>query len=250
MLIALSLKRAKTGIREKGKIMQMAVSDRKTGRGRLLPLKVWDLPTRVFHWLLAALVGGAWYTAEYGPMEIHALIGQAILTLVVYRLFWGIFGSETARFWNFIKGPRAVLGYAKGLLTGTSNEPVGHNPLGACMIVALLILLVMQAVFGLMGNDDIFFEGPLFNLVGKEWSDTLTGYHHLLFNGILLAVIIHVSAAIFYLVVKRENLIGPMITGMKWWPTPLPKVRMTPAWLALPVLAVAAALVWAAVTYL
>ena len=216
---------------------------------RLRPLKVWDLPTRLFHWVLAALVGGAWYTAEFGPMEWHARIGQAILALIVYRIIWGIVGSETAQFWNFIKGPVAVFRYAKGLITGQAKEPVGHNPLGACMIVALLVILATQAALGLMSNDDIFFEGPLFNLVGKEWSDTLTGYHHRLFNLILLAVALHVAAALFYLIFKRENLIGAMITGIKWWPTPLPKLRMTPAWAALPALAVAAGAVWVLVTY-
>ena len=216
---------------------------------RLRPLKVWDLPTRLFHWVLAALVGGAWYTAEFGPMEWHARIGQAILALIVYRIIWGIVGSETAQFWNFIKGPVAVFRYAKGLVTGQAKEPVGHNPLGACMIVALLVILATQAALGLMSNDDIFFEGPLFNLVGKEWSDTLTGIHHRLFNLILLAVGLHVAAALFYLIFKRENLIGAMITGVKWWPTPLPSIRMTPAWAALPALAVAAGAVWVLVTY-
>lgn len=228
----------------------MAISGKGTGRARLLPLKVWDLPTRVFHWLLALLVGGAWLSVELGYMEIHGLVGQAILTLVVYRLIWGVVGSETAQFWNFIRGPKAVLGYARGLLSGRNSEPVGHNPLGACMIVGLLLLLATQAVLGLMSNDDVLFEGPLFNLVGKEWSDTITGIHHLLYNAILLAVIAHVCAAFYYLIVKKENLIGAMITGVKWWPEPLPSIRMTPVWLALPVLAAAAALVWAAVTYL
>lgn len=228
----------------------MANSDKPSGRARLLPLKVWDLPTRIFHWLLAALVGGAWLSIELGYMETHALIGQAILILVVYRLIWGVIGSETAQFWHFIKGPKAILAYARGLLTGSGQEPAGHNPLGACMIVALLLLLGTQGVLGLMSNDDILFEGPLFNLVGKEWSDTLTGLHHLLFNAVLLAVIVHVGAAFFYLIVKKQNLIGAMITGVKWWPEPLPGLRMTPAWLALPALAAAAALIWAAVTYL
>lgn len=217
---------------------------------RLRPLKVWDLPTRLFHWVLVVLVAGAWYTGENGPIEWHARFGQAILALVVYRIIWGIIGSSTAQFWNFIRGPKAVLAYAKGLLTGKGSEPVGHNPLGACMIIALLVILATQASFGLMSNDDIFFEGPLFNLVGKEMSDTLTGLHVLLFNIILAAVCIHIVAALLYLLLKRENLIGAMITGVKWWPEPLPEVRLTPAWLAVPVLAVSAALVWAAATYL
>ncbi len=228
----------------------MAAQQKHRDSNKLLPLKVWDLPTRVFHWLLAGLVGGAWLSIELGEMEIHALVGQAILTLVVYRIIWGIVGSETAQFWHFIKGPKAVLAYARGLISGPNQEPVGHNPLGTCMIVGLLLLLATQAVLGLMSNDDIFFEAPLFNLVGKEWSDTLTGLHHLLFNVILLAVCVHVAAALFYLIFKKENLIGSMITGVKWWPAPLPVIRMTPVWLALPALAAAAALVWAAVTYL
>lgn len=227
----------------------MAKSERARSSTRLRPLKVWDLPTRLFHWVLVALVAGAWYTAEFGPMEWHARIGQAILALVIYRIIWGIIGSETAQFWNFIRGPVTVLRYAKGLFTGLAKEPVGHNPLGACMIVALLLILATQAVFGLMSNDDIFFEGPLFNLVGKEWSDTLTGYHHLLFNVILAAAALHVAAALFYLIFKKENLIGAMITGIKWWPSPLPKLRMTPAWAALPALALGSGAVWVLVTY-
>lgn len=219
-------------------------------KGRMLPLKVWDLPTRVFHWTLVLLVAGAWLTVETGRMEWHAWIGQAILTLVVYRIIWGIVGSETVQFWNFIRGPKAIFAYAKGLIIGQHREPVGHNPLGACMIVALLLLLAVQASLGLTANDDIFFEGPLFNLVGKDWSDRLTGIHQLLFNIILAAVIIHVVAVVLYLAVKRENLIGAMITGVKWWPEPLPQIRMTPVWLALPAVAAAAAVVWAAVTYL
>jgi len=230
--------------------MTMTKSGRPGAKARLLPLKVWDLPTRLFHWVLVALVAGAWYTGENGPIEWHARIGQAILALVIYRIIWGIIGSETARFWNFIRGPRTAWAYAKGMLTGQATEPVGHNPLGACMIVALLVILGTQAALGLMSNDDIYFEGPLYNLAGKELSDTLTGYHYLLFDIILIAVGLHVAAALFYLVFKKENLIGPMITGIKWWPAPLPRVRMTPAWIALPALGAGVAIVLAAVNFL
>ncbi len=228
----------------------MTHPEKTAAKGRLLPLKVWDVPTRLFHWTLVLLVAGAWITVEIGRMEWHAWIGQAILALVIYRIIWGIIGSETAQFWNFIRGPKAVFAYAKGLVARHHREPLGHNPLGALMVVALLLLLAVQASLGLTANDDIFFEGPLFNLVGKDLSDWLTGIHHLLFNVILAAVIVHVAAVGLYLVVKRENLIGPMITGVKWWPAPLPRIRMTPGWWALPALAVAAAVVWAAVTYL
>lgn len=219
-------------------------------KARWMPLKVWDLPTRLFHWILAALVLGAWITIEFGMIEWHSWIGQAILVLLVYRLIWGIVGSETAQFWQFVRGPKAVLNYARGLLTGSGGRTTGHNPLGACMVVLMLLLLAAQAVLGLMSNDDIFFEGPLFNFAGKELSDRLTSIHHLLFNVVVAAVVIHVAAALFYLLVKKENLIGAMITGTKWWQEPLPSIRMTPAWLALPVLAIAAGIVWAVLTYL
>jgi len=218
-------------------------------KGRLLPLKVWDLPTRLFHWLLVALLAAAWFTGEEGEMEWHARIGQAILVLILFRVLWGLVGSQTARFWNFVRGPRTVLAHAKALLTGRTERSVGHNPLGSWMILVLIALVTAQAILGLFANDDIFFEGPLRTLVSKETSDTLTSIHKTLFNVILAAVAIHIAASVFYLVVKRENLIGPMITGSKWWPAPLPRLKMTPAWVALPLLAIAAATVWAAIEY-
>lgn len=230
--------------------MTSADRSRAGQKARWMPLKVWDLPTRLFHWLLAALVLAAWLTIEFGMIEWHSWIGQAILVLLVYRLIWGIVGSETAQFWHFVRSPKAVLGYAKGLLTGKGGRTVGHNPLGGLAVLLMLALLTVQAILGLMSNDDIFFEGPLFNLAGKELSDRLTSIHHLLFNVVVTVVAIHVAAALFYLIVKKENLIGAMITGTKWWQEPLPSIRMTPAWLALPVLAIAAGIVWAALTYL
>ena len=213
-------------------------------------LRVWDLPTRVFHWLLVGLIIAAWLTSEFGWIEWHARIGQSALALIIYRLIWGVIGSQTAQFWNFIRGPAVALAYAKGLVAGKAPPSVGHNPLGALMILALLGLVALQVVFGLFANDDIYFEGPLRHLVSKDVSDMLTGLHGLVFNLILAAVALHVSAALFYLVVKRENLIRATITGTKPWPEPHPRLRFTPAVLAIPALAAAAALVWAAVTYL
>lgn len=215
-----------------------------------LPLRVWDLPTRVFHWALVALIAAAWLTSEFGMIEWHAWIGQAALALVVYRLIWGVIGSQTAQFWNFVRGPGAVRAYGKSLLAGKSPAVLGHNPLGGLMILALLGLVAVQAILGLFANDDIYFDGPLRHLVSKSVSDLLTGLHETVFNILIAAVCVHVAAAVFYLIFKRENLIRAMITGRKDWPEPHPRVRFTPAWLAVPALAAAAALVWAAVTYL
>jgi cytochrome b len=216
-----------------------------SGQPRHSALRVWDLPTRVFHWLLVGLILAAWLTSEFGWIEWHAWIGQGALALVIYRLFWGLVGSQTAQFWNFIRGPAAVRAYAKGLVAGKVPPSVGHNPLGALMILALLGLVALQATLGLFANDDIYFEGPLRHLVSKDLSDLFTGLHELVFNLILAAVALHVTAALFYWVVKRA-----MITGTKPWPEPHPRLRFTPAVLAVPALAAAAALVWAAVTYL
>lgn len=220
------------------------------GRFVRSPIRIWDLPTRVFHWLLVALLAAAWYTAEQGPIEWHAWIGQTLLALIVYRLIWGLVGSETARFRHFVKGPKAVLGYFRGLPSRETSPAVGHNPLGGLMVIVLLGLVATQATLGLFANDDIYFDGPLRHLVSKDTSDTLTGLHHQVFDLILIAAAIHAAAAVFYLIYKRENLIGAMFTGKKRLPPPDPRLRFVPAWRAIPVLAAAAALVWAAVTYL
>lgn len=229
----------------------MSGTDHSSGQpGAPQRLRVWDLPTRVFHWVLVGLLAAAWLTSETGPIEWHAWIGQTLLALVIYRVIWGLIGSQTAQFWNFIKGPKAVFDYARGLLGRSTPPSVGHNPLGGLMIVALLLLVALQAVLGLFANDDIYFDGPLRHMVDKDMSDMMTGWHKLVFNLILIAAGVHVAAALFYLVVKRENLIGAMITGDKKWPASHPRLRFTPAWVAVPALIVAAAGVWAAVTYL
>lgn len=213
-------------------------------------LRVWDLPTRVFHWVLVALLLAAWFTAEEGPIEWHAWIGQTLLALVIYRIIWGLIGSQTAQFWNFVKGPAAIWRYARSLIAGKPAQTVGHNPVGGLMVLVLLGLVAAQATLGLFANDDIYFDGPLRHLVSKDLSDTMTGLHETVFNILLVAAAIHIAAALFYLVFKRENLIRAMITGKKPWPEPHPRLRFTPAWVALLALAAAAALVWAAVTYL
>lgn len=221
-----------------------------SGRSIRSPVRIWDLPTRVFHWVLVALLAAAWYTAEEGPIEWHAWIGQTLLALIVYRVIWGIVGSETARFGHFVKGPKAVLNYLKGLFSRQTPPAAGHNPLGGLMVIVLLGLIAAQATLGLFANDDIYFDGPLRHMVSKSLSDTLTGLHHQIFDFILIAAAIHVAAALFYLVFKRENLIRAMVTGKKELPPPDPRLRFTPSWLAILALAAAAALVWAAVTYL
>ncbi len=207
---------------------------------------VWDLPTRLFHWCLVALIAASWLTGEMGEMEWHMRSGIAILALVLFRLLWGVLGSTTARFGHFVKSPTAALGYARDLAAGRAARYLGHNPLGGWMVVLLLALVLSQAGTGLFSNDDIFTEGPLYHLVTKSTSDWLTVIHKTLFDVLLAAVALHVAAAFFYLFVKKENLILPMLHGRK----PSEKEQAGASLLmrgpvaAMAVLAVAAAAVW------
>jgi cytochrome b len=186
---------------------------------KVYSIRVWDIPTRLFHWLLVALVVFSFSTGKIGgtALKYHEWSGFAIIVLVVFRLVWGFMGGQQSRFISFVKGPATVIRYAASLLRRDSTRHIGHNPLGGWSIIAMLISLFIQAGTGLFANDDIFFEGPLSGFVSKKASDWLTGIHHLNQKVLLILVVIHICAVLFYLIVKRENLIKPMITGTKIW---------------------------------
>lgn len=210
---------------------------------------VWDLPLRLFHWLLAALVVAAIATGTIGgnALEWHMRAGYGILVLLVFRLLWGVWGGHHARFANFVRGPGAIVAY----LRGEGTAVAGHSPLGALSVLAMLAALLIQTTVGLFANDDIFTEGPLYKLVSKEISDWLTGLHKRNLYLIAPLVALHVSAVLYYLLVKRHNLIRPMITGIQETGTDTPTTA-TPthnlATRAAILLAASAALVWAIVT--
>ena len=214
--------------------------------------RVWDLPVRLFHWVLVGLIATSWITAQIGgnAMQVHQWSGMSILTLVLFRVLWGFLGSTRARFSDFVRGPRAALAYARGLLRGGAVFYPGHNPLGGWMVLALLASLLLQAGTGLFANDDIMLEGPLAKHISKEASDWLTGIHHLNFAVLLVLSALHVAAALFYLLVKRDNLVLPMITGRKLLPEGrgFEPPRGGPLWLAALLLALCAGAVWALVT--
>jgi len=212
--------------------------------------RVWDVGVRAFHWLLVAAVVTSAVTGLQGAMDWHVWSGHVVLGLLIFRLIWGLVGGETARFAQFVRGPASVARYARSLASGAPEPHVGHNPLGALMIVALLAFLAYQVGTGMFANDDIFTEGPLAKYVSKETSDWLTGLHHLGFNIGATLVGLHVAAAVGYLLFFRENLIEPMITGRGFIPG-----RGAPPALPGPVrligaAAVAAAAVWAFVEFL
>jgi cytochrome b len=189
---------------------------------KLYSIRVWDIPTRLFHWLLVGLVTFSFITGKIGltAMRYHEWSGFAILVLVGFRLVWGFIGGQQSRFGTFVKGPAAVIRYASSLFRADSKRHIGHNPLGGWSILAMLLSLLIQAGTGLFANDDILTQGPLFDLVSKQTSDWLTGIHRLNQNILLVLVVIHIGAVVFYLIAKRDNLIKPMITGNKHWHQP------------------------------
>ena len=184
----------------------------------LQPVPIWDLPVRLFHWSLVVLVVISWTTAEIGgdAMIYHLWSGYTILTLLLFRLLWGCWGSTHARFSDFVRGPGAAIGYGRALLRGETPFYRGHNPLGGWMVILLLLVLSLQAGTGLFANDDIFIEGPLYPWVSKAGSDFLTRLHKLNFDLLLILIGLHLLAALFYFFGKHENLILPMLTGRKW----------------------------------
>lgn len=183
--------------------------------GEAPAVKVWDAPVRLFHWSIVILVAFSYATARLGWIEWHFRSGYTILGLVLFRIVWGFVGSDSARFGSFVRGPRAVLEHLTEVLKGKAEGEPSHNPAGALMVVALLGLLLFQAVSGLFSNDGIFVEGPLARFVSGAMSERITGWHALSFDIILIAVIVHVAAVVFYAVVLKQNLVRPMITGRK-----------------------------------
>jgi cytochrome b len=205
---------------------------------------VWDLPTRLFHWSLVLLVAVSVLSAKLDVLWIHMLAGETILILVLFRLIWGVVGSQTARFSDFIKGPRAVLAYlAQARRGGPAPVTLGHNPLGGLMVVALLLVLVVQAGSGLFTSDDILVDGPLVPLASSATVGALSTLHRLLADGILILIGLHVAAVLVYLLVRKDNLIRPMITGRKTVAGPVTEPRRVSPALALAILAATGGLV-------
>lgn len=199
---------------------------------------VWDLPVRVFHWALVLLITLLFVTAYAGRMDAHAAMGQAVLVLVVFRLAWGFIGSQTARFSDSVKGPSAIRSY----LTGGQSETLGHNPLGAAMVLALLAAILVQALSGLFSTDGIGFDGPFAHLLSRVASDSVASLHVTLAYVIAGLVAIHLLAVLLHWMLRGENLIVPMFSGKKWVQAGTSELRFTPTAAAVVIVVVAAAL--------
>lgn len=179
-------------------------------------IRVWDLPTRTFHWLLALAMVGLVITGNIGgnAMVWHFRFGYAVLTLLLFRLVWGVVGGYWSRFVQFIYAPSTVINYLKG--RGRPEHGVGHNPLGAFSVFGLLAFLLAQVGSGLFSDDEIAFAGPLTRFVSGEWVSQLTWYHKEVGKSVIIAlVVLHVAAILFYLFKKKENLVRPMVLGDK-----------------------------------
>lgn len=211
--------------------------------------KVWDIPTRLFHWILVLLVASAYVTARLGWIDWHFYVGYSILTLVAFRILWGFLGSDTSRFAGFVRGPAAAIAHLKHVARRQVEAEPGHNPAGAFMVLALLGLLLFQTVSGLFSNDGLFVEGPLAGLIAPDLSSRITGWHAFAFDLILIAVALHVAAILAYAVLLRQDLVRPMITGWRRLPAAAAAPQLAPAWRAGLLLLIAAAGVWTVVTF-
>ena len=192
--------------------------DRTGEEGAAEQRRVWDLPTRVFHWALVLLVLASYLTGEFWrgvDMRWHMWSGYAILALVLFRLAWGLAGTRHARFGDFLKPPGEILSYLRALRAGQAPASAGHNPLGGLSVLALLAVLLLQAGSGLFASDDIFVEGPLAGLVRSATVDWMTSLHHRVFDLLIGLIALHLAAVAYYEAVLGKRLLRAMLTGRK-----------------------------------
>ena len=222
--------------------------------GKRDKILVWDVPVRLFHWLLVILMGVSYFSGRAGGdwMQLHFWSGYGILTLLFFRIGWGFVGSTTARFSTFLKGPVAALTHVAHLFRKDGPRDVGHNPIGGAMVVVLILAVLAQAVAGLFTSDTDtgMVNGPLALKVADKWVDRATAFHAYWINVLLILAAVHVAAVAIYLVWKRQNLIGAMVTGRKRADqavepgAPAPKLRFASSRLAMSLLLASAALVY------
>lgn len=213
------------------------------------PIRVWDLPTRLFHWAVVLLVALQYASGEFGwpSMEWHYRCGYALIALVAFRLLWGFAGSQTSRFGDFVRGPRVALRYVAALLRGGEAPRAGHNPLGGWSVIAMLASIALQAVSGLFSSDDISEDGPLVARASGALVSAMTRIHH--WNRwVLLALIVLHLVAIGAYALRGTNLLAPMLSGRARIAVDRP-LSFAPTWLAVLLLALCAGAVIALVAW-
>jgi cytochrome b len=206
---------------------------------------IWDLPTRLFHWLLVLLFAVSYLSAQRGEFAIHFASGYAMLTILLFRIAWGFTGSRSARFTDFVKGPGAALRYLRGWFASKHDDvpTLGHNPAGGLMVLAMLVFLLVQAVSGLFTTDEVLNDGPFVRHAASEVVGSLSIVHRMAIDVLLILIAIHVAAVFAYAIVRREDLVAPMITGRKKVPEGVAGPVMSSPALAFTILAICAAMV-------
>jgi len=212
-------------------------------------IRVWDLPTRMFHWSFAALVVFSFATGTIGGewMSWHLKSGYAILALLFFRIAWGFAGSESARFAAFLRGPRAALAYARETFAGRHPIVAGHNPLGGWMVVAMLAVVAFQVTTGLFSDDEIATQGPLAVKVSNDTVSRMSALHHWGRWAVVALVVLHVAAIAVYRWKWNARLVGPMLHGRMKAPPGVRAPFLAPAWRAAVLGAIAAGLAYALV---
>jgi len=209
---------------------------------------IWDLPLRIFHWLFACTIIASWYTSDQDNdlIELHMQLGYFALGLIIFRILWGLVGTKHSLFISFVPSPKILISYIKNFSSKNDEISAGHNPLGSLMVILMIVLVSLQAVSGLFINDDVFSSGPYYDSVSKEVEQVMMFLHHNVFDFMIAAIALHLLAIAYYVRVKKQSIILPMITGKK----PADKVsntdeiRHSKLWIAMIVLVVVVAFVY------
>ncbi len=212
--------------------MAIEPSSPSRGAGAWRRVRVWDLPTRLFHWLAVVLVAIAWLSQRMNWMQLHVRAGETLLALVLFRLLWGCWGSETARFSRFLASPAAAWRHLRHLARREPDVQVGHNAAGGWMVLCLLGLLFVETLSGLYVNNDVADEGPLSEIVPAALANAISAIHAYGWDVLAAAVVLHLCAIAVYALVKGHNLVGPMVTGTKSLPAASRAPRRASLWLA------------------
>jgi cytochrome b len=215
----------------------------------LLLMRVWDGPTRLFHWAIVLLVVTSYLAVQVDWMQVHYWSGYTMLTLLLFRLVWGFIGSETSRFRNFLRSPVAGLAHVAAFGKREPDREIGHNAAGGWMVLVMLLALAVQASTGLFAGDPIEGGGPFVDQVAGPTQKLLNRVHHINFNIILGLIALHILAILVYAAVKRQDLVRPMVTGKKRLPANMRQPRFANPLLAVLIVAAAAICVWALVRF-
>ena len=215
----------------------------------MLLMRVWDGPTRLFHWAIVLLVLTSYVSVQAEWMKVHYWSGYTMLTLLLFRLVWGFAGSETSRFGKFLRSPAAGLAHLAAFRQREPDREIGHNAAGGWMVLVMLLALAVQASTGLFAGDPIEGGGPFVEQVARTTQKLLNRVHHFNFNIILGLIALHILSILAYAAIKRHDLVRPMVTGKKRLPANTRQPRFANPLLALLILAGAAICVWALIRF-